>query len=113
MNRFSILWCTTLLLISSQLNAQVLTEWVNTKPAGDTTKIALGYPVPIPVDTPEPFDGFRTYAGLHMRHQDLAATTPWVHPEAIGTTHHGNTVWAYRLGDNDLMTVDGDRKSVV
>ena len=107
MKRFSILWCTTLLLISSQLNAQVLTEWVNTKPAGDTTKIELGYPVPIPVNTPEPFDGFRTYAGLHMRHQDLAATTPWVHPEAIGTTHHGNTIWAYRLGDNDLMTVDG------
>ena len=107
MNRFSVLCLTTFLLISSQLDAQVLTEWVNTKPPGDTTKIALGYPVPIPVDTPEPFDGFRTYAGLRMRHQDLAASTPWVHPEAIGTTHHGRTVWAYRLGDNDLLTVDG------
>ena len=107
MNRFSVLCLTTLLVISSQLNAQVLTEWVNTKPPGDTTKIELGYPVPIPVDTPEPFDGFRTYAGLHMRHQDLAASTPWVHPEAIGTTHHGRTIWAYRLGDDDLLTVDG------
>ncbi len=107
MSRFSGLCLTTLLCVSSQLNAQVLTEWVNTKPIGDTTKIELGYPVPIPVDTPEPFDGFRTYAGLHMRHQDLAASTPWVHPEAIGTTHQGRTIWAYRLGDDDLLTVDG------
>ena len=107
MNRFSFLLLSTLLFASSPTNAQVLTEWVESKTPGDTTKIELGYPVPIPVDTPEPFDGFRTYAGLHMRHQDLVATTPWVHPEAIGTTHHGRTIWAYRLGDDDLLTVDG------
>jgi hypothetical protein len=107
MNRLCALFCVTLLLASNQLRAQVLTEWVETKPFGDTTKIALGYPVPIALDTPEPFDGFRTYAGLHMRHQDLAATTPWVHPEPIGLTRHGRTIWAYRLGDDDLMTIDG------
>ncbi|MDX2417269.1 MAG: M14 family zinc carboxypeptidase [Xanthomonadales bacterium] len=107
MSRFSTVFLTGLLLVSSQLNAQVLTEWVESKTPGDTTKIELGYPVPIPVDTPEPFDGFRTYAGLHMRHQDLAATTPWVHPEPIGVTHQDRTIWAYRLGDDDLLTVDG------
>ncbi|MGB5291377.1 MAG: M14 family zinc carboxypeptidase [Lysobacterales bacterium] len=107
MNRLSLLLLTTFLFASSQLNAQVMTEWVETRLLGDTNKIELGYPVPIPVDTPEPFDGFRTYAGLHMRHQDLAASTPWVHPEAIGTTHQGRTIWAYRLGDNDLLTIDG------
>jgi len=107
MKRILILGSICLLFISFQLNAQVLTEWVETDPTNDQFKITLGYPVPIPVDTPAPFDGFRTYAGLHMRHQDLAATTPWVHPEPIGTTHHGRTVWAYRLGDDDLVTVDG------
>ncbi len=107
MKRLLILSSICLLFISFQLNAQVLTEWVETDPTNDQFKITLGYPVPIPVDTPAPFDGFRTYAGLHMRHQDLAATTPWVHPEPIGTTHHGRTVWAYRLGDDDLVTVDG------
>ena len=96
-----------LLFTSFQLQAQVMAEWVENDPAFDQFKLELGYPVPIPVDTPGPFDGFRTYAGLHMRHQDLAATTPWVHPEPIGTTHHGRTIWAYRLGDNDLVTVDG------
>jgi hypothetical protein len=107
LNRLSRLSLTILLLASSQLSAQVLTEWVESKAPGDTSKIALGYPVPIPVDTPEPFDGFRTYAGLHMRHQDLAVSTPWVHPEQVGLTHQGRVVWAYRLGDDDLLTVDG------
>jgi len=107
MKRLSFLIATMMLALSSQLNAQVLTEWVNTRSSQNANEIALGYPVPIPVDTPLPFDGFRTYAGLHARHQDLAATTPWVHPENIGTTRSGRTIWAYRLGDNDLLTVEG------
>jgi len=107
MTRFPILSLTALLLASNQLNAQVLTEWVESKPGFDTTKIALGYPVPIPVDTPLPFDGFRTYAGLHMRHEDLAATTPWVHQEQVGLTRNGRIIYAYRLGDDDLLTIDG------
>ena len=107
MNRPIPLLLTTMLFASSQLNAQVLTEWVETRSYFDNNVIELGYPVPIPVDTPLPFDGFRTYAGLHMRHQDLAATTPWVHPEEIGLTRSGRSIWAYRLGDEDLLTVDG------
>ena len=95
------------LLTSGHLNAQVLTEWVDQRAPGQTNVIALGYPVPIPVDTPLPFDGFRTYAGLHTRHQDLVATTAWVHPEQIGQTRAGRTIWAYRLGDEDTVTIDG------
>ncbi len=82
----------------------VVTEWVQQDPANDPFKLALGYPVPIPVDTPMPFDGFRTYAALRTRHLDLAATTPWVHEAAIGNTRQGRTIWAYRLGDADLTT---------
>ena len=93
--------------INGNVSAQVLTEWVETRSPNDTNVIALGYPVPIPVNTPLPFDGFRTYAGLHMRHQDLAASTDYVHPEQIGTTNAGRTIWAYRLGDIDRLTVDG------
>ena len=73
-------------------------------------KIALGYPVPIPVDTPLPFDGFRSYAGLHARHQDLAQTTPWVHAKEIGVTRSGRTIWAYQLGDADQTTPGGLRE---
>lgn len=98
-------------LPAANLQAQVapgrIVEWVEDAPVNDSAKIALGYPVPIPVDTPLPFDGFRTYAGLHMRHQDLALTTPWVHPVEIGTTQQGRSIWLYRLGDADLETAYG------
>ena len=107
MKHFLALSITALLFVSNPLNAQVLTEWVESKSIFDDDKIALGYPVPIPVDTPLPFDGFRTYAGLHMRHQDLMAATPWVHQETVGQTHYGRAIYAYRLGDDDLLTVEG------
>ena len=107
MKRCLLLLPGALLLISTQLNAQVVTRWVENKSPNETDKIALGYPLPYPVNTPLPFDGFRTYAGLHARHQDLAATTPWVHPKRIGLTRSGRTIWAYRLGDEDLLTFDG------
>ncbi len=100
-----ILWLSV--FAGSALHAQVLTEWVEVRPPFTSNVIALGYPVPIPVDTPLPFDGFRSYAGLHMRHQDLAASTDYVHPEPIGTTFAGRTIWAYRLGDADNLTIDG------
>lgn len=95
------------LLIASFAHAQILSEWVESHTNNDFANIALGYPVPIPVDTPLPFDGFRTYAGLHMRHQDLAVTTPWVHPETVGATFSGRAIWAYRLGDDDRLTMEG------
>ena len=84
-----------------------ISEWVELAPASDADKIALGYPVPIPVDTPLPFDGFRSYAGLHTRHQDLANTSDWSHAFEIGETRMDRTIWAYQLGDADHMTVYG------
>jgi len=106
--------CLTLLLclllqISGNAVAQGarIIEWVENSSASDNSKIALGYPVPIPVDTPLPFDGFRSYNGLHTRHQDLVMSTPWVHPHNVGSTRAGRAVWAYRLGDEDLLTPYG------
>ena len=109
MKRFSRLGAVLAASVALPATAQegTLTEWVQTNPFFEIGKIALGYPVPIPVDTPMPFDGFRTYAGLHTRHQDLAVTTPWVHPVEIGVTRTGRTVWAYRLGDEDMLTPYG------
>ena len=82
-------------------------EWVEYAPASDADRIALGYPVPIPVDTPLPFDGFRSYSGLHARHQDLANTTDWAHAVELGQTRMGRTIWAYQLGDEDRTTAYG------
>lgn len=84
-----------------------ISEWVEDAPASDNSKIALGYPVPIPVDTPLPFAGFRTYDGLHTRHQDLANTSPWSHAVELGQTWAGRTIWLYQLGDADHLTPYG------
>lgn len=87
-------------------NARI-SEWVEQGSINDDSQIALGYPVPIPVDTPLPFDGFRTYNGLHIRHQDLANTTDWSHAIQLGQTRAGRTIWAYQLGDADHTTAYG------
>lgn len=84
-----------------------LVEWVESAPVADNSKIALGYPVPIPVNTPLPFDGFRTYNALHMRHQDLSLTTPWVHGSVIGSTFRERPIWVYQLGDKNQETAYG------
>jgi hypothetical protein len=105
----TVLMTLSVLLASGGIQGQNarISHWVENAPQNDNSKIALGYPVPLPVDTPLPFDGFRSYEGLHARHQDLAATTPWVHAVAVGTTRAGRTVWAYRLGDEGLITRRG------
>ncbi len=105
--RFALVVCTVLL--SGQVLGQSarIAEWVENSVQSDNTKIALGYPVPAPVDTSLPFDGFRTYAGLQARHQDLAESTPWVHGTAMGTTLGGEIIWAYRLGDENRVTRRG------
>jgi hypothetical protein len=93
----------------NDLEAQTprIIEWVENAPTSDADRIALGYPVPIPVDTPLPFDGFRSYGGLHARHQDLANTTAWSHSVELGQTRMGRTIWGYQLGDKDRTTTYG------
>ena len=54
MNHWRLFILCGFLLASMQSNAQVLTEWVQSKAPGETNKIALGYPVPIPVNSPLP-----------------------------------------------------------
>ena len=66
MNRIFRISGTFLLLMGifgfNSLHAQNprISEWVEDAPSTDLDRIALGYPVPIPVDTPLPFDGFRS-----------------------------------------------------
>ena len=87
---------------------QRVVQWSSTSNTGTTDNLlALGYTVPIPVDTPLPFDGCRSYSGLQARHQDLVATTNLAQAHVIGTTRAGRSIFAYRLGDADTATVTG------
>lgn len=69
--------------------------------------LGLGYPVPVPQDTPLPFDGFRTYAGLHERHQDLMQSSENVSGEIVGHTRLDRDIWLYHFGDPETPNAEG------
>jgi hypothetical protein len=72
------------------------------------TQIALGYPVPQPVDSLTAVAGFRSYASLFARHQDLMMTNPAaVRGDVVGMTLGGREIWVYRIGDADATAPDG------
>ncbi|AKS40838.1 M14 family zinc carboxypeptidase [Wenzhouxiangella marina] len=108
MSRRLILGSLALLLLSSSAFGQRLANWTE-----GNGELGLGYPVPIPVDTPLPFDGFRTYAGLHSRHQDLMLQSDRVSGEVVGQSRNGREIWAYRLAASGDRTPEGLPRSAV
>lgn len=89
-------------------NAQRLVEW--TEAPGE---LGLGYPVPIPVNTPLPFDGFRTYEGLHTRHQSIMQESSMVEGHVVGQTRAGRDIWAYTISDQDPLDITGVPKAAL
>jgi hypothetical protein len=71
------------------------------------SNVAIGYPVPVPVDSLTPVAGFRTWDSLHARHQALDATFEFVTGTVVGRTISGREIWAYVIGDADQLTADG------
>ncbi|HUP92293.1 MAG TPA: M14 family zinc carboxypeptidase [Solimonas sp.] len=95
-------------LASGAAGAGIITyRQANTDPCPTARCEALGYPVPQPVDSQIPVDGFRSYAALQARLQDLAATSDSMGPRTIGTTLAGRPILAYVLGDADALTPEG------
>ncbi len=75
--------------------------------------IALGYPVPVPVASLTPVDGFRDYASLFARHQSLLTLHDEVTGQVVGQTVGGRDIWAYVLGDPDSTTSEGFAEAAV
>ena len=71
------------------------------------SNVALGYDVPLPVDSLTAVDGFRSYQSLFERHQALDAGSAAVNGVVVGQTLAGRDIWAYAIGDADSTTVDG------
>jgi len=87
---------------SAATTAQTLSTWT----AGPG-RLGLGYPVPVPVDTPLAFDGFRSYQGLMTRHFDLANQHAFIQRQIIGTTEVGQrNIHMYIISDPDATTID-------
>jgi hypothetical protein len=105
MKRWPIL---SLLLIAGAAAGQTLVDW--TQGPG---RLGLGYPVPIPEDTPMPFDGFRSYAGLHARHQQLLLEAPGFSGEVVGQTLRGRDIWLYRYGDPVAPDLEGRARPAI
>jgi len=77
------------------------------------TDIALGYDVPLPVDSLTAVDGFRSYQSLHEQHQALDALSAGVTGVVVGQTAAGRDIWAYRIGDSDSLAADGTPEGAV
>ncbi|MFT4928172.1 MAG: hypothetical protein ACI8WB_004291 [Phenylobacterium sp.] len=84
--------------------ADILTYTNNNNDPGN---IALGYNVPIPVDSMTPLDGFRTYSSLNARHQQLVSEADFIRGEIIGQTHKGENIWLYTVSDSNGDTQSG------
>ncbi|MFC3193911.1 M14 family zinc carboxypeptidase [Marinicella sediminis] len=97
-----------ILLISIAANSQTIVPWTE-----QNSTLGLGYPVPIPVNTPEPFDGFRTYEGLFAKHQSMAMSNEMITGHVVGQTHYERDVWAYVLSDPDNTTRYGVKEGAM
>jgi hypothetical protein len=92
----------------SGAGAQGLVDWTE----GPGT-LGLGYPVPVPVDATAPFDGFRSYDGLHARHQELDIAHDAIQSEAIGQTVLGRDIWLYAFGSPDRPDAEGRQRPAI
>lgn len=87
--------------------------FAESNPTNDPDVVALGYPMPVPVASPAPVDGFRGYASLLAGHQDMMLNQAEVIGTVIGQTLAGEDIWAYRIGTDGETTVFGTPKGSV
>lgn len=97
----------SLLILIGSLSV-VAAEFTYTESDSSGNNVALGYPVPMPVDSLTPVDGFRSYDSLNLRHQQLTAESALITRIQAGTTFNNRAIWAYQLSDVDSLTVDGE-----
>lgn len=109
MNTFTrLLSIASLVMLSNQSSSQSITSWTE-----QNGTLGLGYPVPIPVNTPEAFDGFRTYEGLFAEHQAMAMNSEFIMGHIVGQTHYNRDIWAYLLSDSDNTTRYGVKEGAM
>ncbi|MEQ8820094.1 MAG: M14 family zinc carboxypeptidase [Sumerlaeia bacterium] len=98
-------------LIMAELAANHDPAFVRPKGASsirEFTENQLGYPVPVPMDTTEAFEGFRSYAGLLAKGMALTLEHEHVTSWVLGQTFDGRDIVGYLLGDaNDTAPGGG------
>jgi hypothetical protein len=71
------------------------------------TFLTYGLPVPEPIESLTPVDGFRSYASLEARLQSLALSSPDLSAHDVGPTLQGRALWAYVVSDENGVDVEG------
>jgi hypothetical protein len=96
------------LMLAASAGAQQLHTYVHTQTGPQ--QLPLGYPVPMPVASLTPVDGFRDYASLHARLQSLALVQPDIAAHVVGNSMRGREVWAYVVGSAGSSDAEGRAK---
>ncbi|GAA4356862.1 M14 family metallopeptidase [Kangiella marina] len=96
------------LITANTSRAEVLNYTENTN---SSNELAIGYPVPIPVDSLTAVDGFRTYDSLHSQHQSLAVTHAEISSTIVGQTENSRDIYAYLFSDADNQTNNGQTEA--
>lgn len=85
--------------------AQTLSTYTQTETGPN--RLPYGLPVPEPVDSLTPVDGFRRYQSLDARLQGLALDSTDLSAHDVGRTTNARPLWAYVVGDEDGVDVEG------
>ena len=86
------------------VSSEVLTYTENTN---SNTELAVGYPLPVPVDSMTAVSGFRSYDFLKSHHEALALANAEMSSIQVGSTRNGREIIAYQFGDADAVDADG------
>jgi hypothetical protein len=98
---------TIVLTLAAAASAQAQTINTYTQSQTGPNNLVYGLPVPLPIESLTPVDGFRSYASLDARLQGLALASDDLSAHDVGRTHAGRTVWAYVASDADGVDVEG------
>ncbi|WP_170309600.1 M14 family zinc carboxypeptidase [Litorilituus lipolyticus] len=104
MKHYAVLFVALLSVVANQVCSETFTY---TEVSSGNGNIPLGYPVPTPVDSLTPIDGFRSYQSLDLRHQQLAAQTPLIERILVGESYNGRSIWAYKFSDENNTKLNG------
>lgn len=102
--------CIALFCAASANSADIFTY---TESQTGPSNIALGYTVPLPVDSLTPIDGFRSYQSLHARHQQMTSDSEFISAQIIGQTFNGQDIWMYTVSDLNSQTQSGAEEASV
>ena len=105
MSRRLLLAAACTLAVAATAQAQQIKTYVQSQTGPQF--LTYGLPVPLPIASLTPVDGFRTYDSVQARLQALAMQSPDLSAHDVGRSLANRTVWAYVASDEGDVDVEG------